>query len=516
MKSELIDNSNERKFGAVLSYVQMGIGVLIGLVFTPIMIRLLGKSEYGLLGTIASTISLFSVLSLGFNSSYIRYFSRYRNSGDEESISRLNGLYMMIFSIIGCIAFICCLVLSFNLELVFKDGLSTGEYIIARKLMLINTIGTAIAFPLSVFTDIICANERFIFLKITGIIAKVINPVIAASLLFLGYKAIALTILGLILQIIVGGINFYYVVFVLKQRFDFGRPEFGILKDVMSFTLFIAISMIVDQINWNVDKILLGRYCGTFSVAVYSVSSTLQHDYFLFSSSISEVFSPKIHRIFNEKSSDVSCMRAELSNLFIAVGRMQFMVLAFIGSCLVLWGKEFIRFWAGKDYTNSYYVAMLLIIPVTIPYIQNTGIEIQRAMNKHKFRSICYAAMALVNIAMSIILCKMYAEVGAAIGTAVSMIVANGIIMNVYYHKECKLDIIAFWKNILKISVGLIAPVFYAVIVKNMFTFDTISKWLVGVMGYALIYAGSLWWFSMNSYEKMLVKSALRKVRKEQ
>lgn len=58
--------------------------------------------------------------------------------------------------------------------------------------------------------------------------------------------------------------------------------------------------------------------------------------------------------------------------------------------------------------------------------------------------------MALINLGLSIILCKRFGAVGSAIGTAISLIVANGLVMNIYYHKKCNIDIITFWKNILK------------------------------------------------------------------
>ena len=38
---------NQLKAGAIISYLQMAIQILIGLVYTPVMIRLLGQSEFG-------------------------------------------------------------------------------------------------------------------------------------------------------------------------------------------------------------------------------------------------------------------------------------------------------------------------------------------------------------------------------------------------------------------------------------------------------------------------------------
>lgn len=41
----------------------------------------------------------------------------------------------------------------------------------------------------------------------------------------------------------------------------------------------------------------------------------------------------------------------------------------------------FIKIWAGPEYGASYAVALLLIIPVTVPLIQNLGIEMPKSLH---------------------------------------------------------------------------------------------------------------------------------------
>ena len=127
---------NQLKAGSILSYLQMALGVIIQLIYTPVMIRLLGKHEYGLYQTVASTMSMLSILSLGFNSGYIRYYAIYKKDDNKTAISKLNGLFLIIFAIIGSVALLCGLFLSFNLNLVFDKGLTQAEYDKARILML--------------------------------------------------------------------------------------------------------------------------------------------------------------------------------------------------------------------------------------------------------------------------------------------------------------------------------------------------------------------------------------------
>jgi O-antigen/teichoic acid export membrane protein len=59
-------------------------------------------------------------------------------------------------------------------------------------------------------------------------------------------------------------------------------------------------------------------------------------------------------------------------------------------SGLVLFGKRFILWWAGDGFEESYYVALILIIPICFPLIQNLGISVMQAMNKFKFKAIWF------------------------------------------------------------------------------------------------------------------------------
>ena len=65
---------NERKAGIILSYVGQAVKILVTFIYTPIMIRILGKSEYGLYQLVFSVVSYLSLLSLGFASSYLRFY----------------------------------------------------------------------------------------------------------------------------------------------------------------------------------------------------------------------------------------------------------------------------------------------------------------------------------------------------------------------------------------------------------------------------------------------------------
>jgi len=506
--------NKELLLGTVLSYAQQIISVLLGLLYTPFMLSRLGQSEYGLYSTVSAAISMISLLSLGLGNGYIRYYAKYDKLGDQEGKNKLNGMFLLIFTTLGVIALSSGLVVSNNLTWIFKDGLTGEEYVIAKRLSIILSFSLAVSFPATVFSSIITAHERFIVPKLIGMFRSVIAPAVTIPLLLLGYKSIALVSVSFAISIVSDIGLVVYAVFALKEKFVFTNFEKGLFKGLLIYTPPIALNMVIDQVNWNIDKLLLGRYKGTAEVSVYNIGNTLFSLYMTISTTVSSVFTPRVHAIVNRNSEDKATLRGELTSLFTKVGRIQCELLMLVLTGLIFFGMPFItKFWAGEEYTNSYYVLLLLAIPCTIPLVQNLGIEIQRAENLHQFRSIVYGVMAASNLVMSIFLCQKYGAVGSAIGTAISFVLCNGIIMNIFYHKKCSIDIISFWKSIARVLVAIVPTAVIWLIIRRFFDLTSLPIFVLGVVLYTVMYCTSMWFIGMNREEKDLAKGFIMSVK---
>jgi len=175
-------------------------------------------------------------------------------------------------------------------------------------------------------------------------------------------------------------------------------------------------------------------------------------------------------------------------------------------------GLPFVRAWGGEEYAPAYLIGLLLMGPVTIPLIQNIGIEIQRAKNMHQFRSKVYFFMALGNVAISIPLGLAFGGVGCALGTAVSMIIGNGLVMNWYYHRRIGLDMKYFWKNILGMFPAMFVPFALGFAAVSMCDFVGYSGVLLFAAPYALVFCAFLYRFGMNDSEREMVCGMVRKI----
>ena len=498
---------NQRKVGIILSYISEAVKILTGLIYTPIMLRLLGQSEYGLYQLVYSVVSYLSLLSFGFTASYIRFYSRARVKNNQMEINRLNGMFMTIFLVIAVICVLCGAVMITNVEVIFSSGLTSKEYSIARILMAFMVFNLALTFPNSVFDSFTSAYERFFFQKLLIVLQNILNPFLTLPLLIMGFGSIGMVCVTTVLTMLRLGVNVWYCFKKLHMHFAFNGFKFAMLKEMWLFTFFIFLNQIIDQINWSVDKFLLGRFVGTSAVAVYGLGSQINTMYLQFSTSISNVFVPRVNKIVATSDDN-----KELTDLFTRIGRIQFIVLALIFSGFIFFGKPFMYFWGGKGYSESYYITLWLILPVTVPLIQNLGIEIQRAKNKHKARAIIYLFVAIANIFISIPLIQIYGATGAAMGTAVSLIVGNIIFMNWYYYKRIGLNIWYFWKNIAHFIPGLIAPCVVGVLIMKYVSPNSILTLAIWIIVYTTVYCFSMYFFGMNGNEKQMVMGPIRKL----
>lgn len=500
---------NQKKAGVLLSYGQTALSTLISLTYTPVMLRLLGQSEYGLYTLVSGFVSNLSLLSFGLGSAYMRYYSRAEVKDGEDGVARINGMFMTIFFVISMLCLLTGGVLVANTKNIFAAKLTPSEQDTAQILMALLVVNIAVSFPASVFFSYITAKERFLFQRLVSMIRTVLNPIVMLPLLLMGYGSIALVLVTLILTAFSDIVSIWYCFKKLHMRIRFGKFDFSLLRDMAGFSFFIFLNEIINQINWTVDTTLLGIISGTAATAIYGVGSQINQYYMALSTSISGVFTPQINRIVARGEGD-----EQLTRLFTRVGRIQFMLLALVLTGFIFVGSPFVRAWGGEEYAQAYVIALLLIGPVTVPLIQNIGIEIQRAKNMHQFRSKVYFCMAIGNAIMSVPLGMALGGIGCALGTAISMIVGNGFIMNWYYQTHIGLDMRYFWKNILKIVPAMLPPIALGILAVSLHRFEGYSGVLMFAAPYAALYAVCLYFFAMDESEKELVGAVIRKIKR--
>ncbi len=92
------------------------------------------------------------------------------------------------------------------------------------------------------------------------------------------------------------------------------------------------------------------------------------------------------------------------------------------------------------------------------------------------------------------------------------MFLGNGLIMNWYYLKLTKLDILRFWKEIGKISLYVICLTLVAYVLYKYQNVDSITEFIIDIAIYTAIYSLVVYKLCMNVSEKQKIAKVFNKV----
>ena len=501
-------DNNQLKKGAVLSYLNLALSSVIPFAYTPIMLRILGEAEYGLYSLSGSVIGYLSLLSFGFGSTILRYLTFYRAKGDTENERKAFGFFLIVYLIVGLLVMACGVVIAEHVELFFHKGLTAEEMPQFRVLVYLMAFSTAITFPISVFSSVAMAHEKYVFRKLIDMLGTVLAPAGNLIALYLGYSSVGMACAGIITHGLMLPIYMGYCFSVLKVFPSFSALPKPLISEMFRFSGFVFLATVVDMLFWSTDKVLLGAMANTIAVAVYNIGGTFNGIVMSLSSALTSLLSPRVTAmVATEEDTN------RFSSLFIAVGRMQFVFVALIVSGFTVFGRAFIHLWTGDAYADSYWIAMMTLFPLCIPLIQNTGVSIVTAQNKHAFRSVVYLIIAILNVISTALLIPKLGGIGAALCSGVSFLLGQGLIMNLYYWKKIGIDIPQFWKNILQMS-----WIPFCMLITGLLLFQHIhlNNWLsflTAVLIYTGIYMLGMFFFGMNDKEKHLIMNMVKDTR---
>lgn len=295
----------------------------------------------------------------------------------------------------------------------------------------------------------------------------------------------------------------------MNLKADYKKPPKHLLKEILLFSFWIFLANVVNQLYNATDAVMIGAVpaLATIGVAVYNVGGVFNGIVFSAAQGISSLLTPKVNKmVFNNASNE------ELTSLAIKTGRLQCYIVSLIVCGFIALGQPFINWYAGSEYADAYWVAILMMVPNMIPLVQSVCLSTIIAKNKHRFRSLVYLGIAISNVVGTWFLMQIMGVVGAALMTGIALIIGQGFVMNWYYWKKIKLNIPRFWKEVSKIY---IIPVIMTAIVLTSAQFINFYNpyfLIAGIILYTIIYCILSWFLVMNDYEKDIFRAPVRKI----
>ncbi|MCQ2802259.1 MAG: acyltransferase family protein [Bacilli bacterium] len=501
------------KIGIGISYVALAVSIIATLIVTPKVLAAVGDEQYGLYSFVGSITSWLTVITGALSTSYVRFATKVKK--ETGKIGSVNTLYFKIYTFFSIFIVIAMFAV---VGILYACNFKISQYTDAQNnliylLLLISTINVAITIMFSIFSHYLTYSNQFIFLRLLSLIISILT--FGCNLIF-AVTTKSIISIAIVATVLSGVSALATVIYAMRhQKMEFEKTtvkkQFPLLKEICIFSSFILLNVVVDQIDRDVDKTLLGSMVDAKSVTIYSFAQFFNTYLLTLSISISGAFTPKIHELVENKD------QKGLHKVFLDVCKMQcIVVVASVGGYIAC-GRPFIDVWLGEGYQEIYGYACVLLAINIIPLTANLGIEAQRAMNKHKFRAVLYIALALVNVALSILFIKILppekAIWGAVFGTVFSVVIGNCIILNIYNKKAIGLPMGRYFLNLFKICLFAAAGVGAAIGVSYAVPSNVAS--LAQVFIYAgiflVIYLGLLAIFERETIKQIISKFKKKK-----
>lgn len=502
---------NQKKWGVLLSYLTTAITALMNIIFVPFYISKLGATEYGVYKIMNSFAGYLIIMDMGIGTIVTRYVSLYRYKKDDSSIKKCISTSTVVCIILSIIVLVIGLLLQSKIDVLYGKSFSVEQLTLARRLFLLMVLNIVITLVTHLFTGYINAHERFAFTNGFSVIRLIVRIIAIYLCVSITRNSLTIIILDIIINFSLLLIYAVYCIIKLKMEISIKMFDRGLLRQYTLFSGAILFQSIVNQVNNSVDNMILGAMVSPEIVTMYSSGLTIYGLYVTLPDAINHVFLPQATRLFGEKLPNDNGYA--ITNFVSRIGRYEAIICLGILGAFFSFGKDFVYLWIGTDNIGTWSVALLLIIPVTIPMCENLMVTILNACNKRMFRSVVLACVAVFNIITTIILIPKLGYIGAAIGTFLSILIGHGIVLNIYYYRTFNLKVFTMLKTVyLKLIPCCVLPcvVSYlmSLLVKQVSWLSFIIKGIV----FIVIYLLSVSIIYLSKEEKDKVVHLIRKI----
>lgn len=494
-----MNSARQIKFGAVMSYVVMAFNILMGIIYTPWMIRVLGQSDYGVYG-IANSVIAFCTMDFGLGSAISRFIAKYQAEKNEDKIRKFIGIALKLYLVIDLGITIALCIIYFFLDKIYVS-LTPAELSKLNVVFVITGTFTVFSFPFQILNGIIVARERFILQKVLDCVSKVLTVALIVISLYSGGGLYSLVIVNAGVGCLVIFLKLFYLKRAKIVQVEWKYWDGSLVREIFSFSIWITIILIMQRFILNITPTILGITSGTKDISVFTAAMSIEGYTYTLTGVLSGFFLTRVSNMLYGEAADVT----KVEQLMVKIGRIQLLIIGAICAIFLSVGKEFVDLWLGRDFRDVYYVVSLLILPMLVIATQGIADTALTAVGEVKYRAINVSITAIVSMTLSLVLSKKFGAIGAGIGIFIARVASDIIVFNIICVIILKINIVDFFKRC-HLSMALpILITFFAGLCLQKIPFG--GGWIYFILKcciLAVLYLILMWFLSCDESEKKI------------
>ena len=447
--------------------------LILSFISRTLFINILGADYLGVNGLFSNILTILSFAELGIGTAII--FSMYAPLAENniEKIKALMALYKKSYRVIGsAIAIIGILIIPL-LNSIIKEPPKIHENIfLLYTLFLFNTV---VSYFFVYKKSIIVADQKS---YITTLYQEIVHSIqIILQLLFL------IITHNFIIYLCIQIVCTFITNFCISRKADKMYPYLkdkdiiplekkettSIINNIKALFLYKLGSVVLN----GTDNIIISKMLGVTLVGLSS-------NYILVISSFSTI----LNQIMGAFTASVGNLNAretkqKRENIFNMLYFICFWVYGFCAAGLMCFLNQFISLWIGNDYVLDFTVVLAIIFNFYVVNVHFAIYTYRTTMGFFIYGKYAPVLAAIINIVLSIVLCKYIGLMGIFIATPIARIITNGIIDPVLVYRK------GFFK---KATSYFIKYIFYMIVVISGYLLSKFVTELISPSGWTIFF----------------------------
>lgn len=413
----------------VVALFCQGLNLIISFILRTIFIKTLGAEYLGVNGLFTNILSILSFTELGIGNAIVYSMYKPLATGDNDKIKSLMRLYKKAYTTIAIIVLVCGLAIIPFLGVLVKDTPNIKEDItLLYTLFLANTVSS---YLLVYKKSLIIADQKnYIALLITQGM-HTIQTIIQIIILFTVRNIIIFLVVQIICTFIGNLIASQYAnknyPFLKTEAEQLSKTEVkSIFQNVRDLSMYKFGSVILN----STDNILVSAMINVTQVGFVS-------NYVLLTSACNSIL-----------GNVTSAFTASVGNLNVAENREKkyevFKKMLFITSWiygfasvgLITVVEYLIPVWIGNNYLLDKTVTIAIVVGFYVQGVHSVESTYRTTLGYFKRGRFAPVLSAIINIVLSVVLCRAIGLAGIFVATPIARAVAIGVVDSVLIFKD--------------------------------------------------------------------------------
>jgi O-antigen/teichoic acid export membrane protein len=394
------------------NYIATAIVLGAGFVITPLILHLLGPSQYGLWVLVTSITAYGTLLNFGIGAALIKHVAEFQGRKDIEAAQPFITTAFRMYVAFGAIVLALSLVLAAVFPLLFNVNANDRD--IVRALVVISGISVALAMCMAAPVGILQGLQRFDLVNVMSTLNLLLTPLAGLIVLLAGGGVVGFAAVGIPISLAVQLLGHLFIRRAAPQyRIRWRGARIDLARKIIRYSWPLLVQDVAGRIKVKSDEIVIGAMLPVIFVTPYYLARRL--------SEIPLMFTVQFQKVLMPLASELHAVDdgLRLKAVFVSGTRLTLALYCVLGISMAVLAAPILTLWVGAVYAAQASIVVVLIITGFIELSKYPAADVLQAMTRHQPLAITTVITAIANLALSIFLIPRIGIIGAAIGTLV-------------------------------------------------------------------------------------------------